>query len=69
MTEQMTLIETPAMAKGSATLHSCQNCGSILYVTSAGTSKRVWDAPCPACGKDMWTRMRRGQGPFQWEAS
>jgi hypothetical protein len=67
MSQMMMFDETPAMNRGLATLHSCNNCGSILYVTSKGDgTTRKWDSPCPVCLCDDWRRLRRGQGPFQW---
>ena len=61
----MRLFETPAMERGTASMHSCRYCGSILYVTSTGTSKRDWSGPCPACGQQDWVQMKRGEGPFE----
>lgn len=69
MSQMIMFEETPAMARGSSSLHWCNYCGSILYVTSKGDgSARKWDAPCPVCGVKDWTRLRRGQGPFRWDA-
>jgi rubrerythrin len=67
MSQLEMFVETPAMAKGSSSLHWCNNCGAILYVTShLDGTKREWDSPCPVCGKDDWKRLSRGQGPFVW---
>jgi hypothetical protein len=67
MTQLRMLSETPAMAKGTSKLHMCNNCGSILYVTSRSDgTHREWDSPCPVCKRDDWRRLSRGQGPFVW---
>lgn len=68
MMQQVLFGETPAMQRGTATLHWCNYCGSVLYVTSKSDgTPRKWDSPCPVCGVRDWTRLKRGQGPFIWD--
>ena len=70
MKQETLFVETPAMADGRASMHWCNYCGAILYVTSRsdGTSRK-WDSPCPVCDRDDWRQLRRGQGPFRWAAA
>lgn len=64
----MRLFETPAMLAGNASMSWCQNCGAIIYVPDGIEVKRQLVAGCPVCAKDMWVRLSRGQGPFEWGA-
>ena len=62
----MMLKETPAMKVGAAKMFWCQNCGALIYVPDGLEKKRHPSGDCPACAKNMWTELRRGQGPFKW---
>jgi len=54
---------TPALVKAAASIFSCPQCGSVLYVPAA----KVAPTACPVCANERWSKPHvpnTGLGPF-----
>lgn len=56
---------TPAMLAGTSTLHSCNQCGTVVCLPTNVAPRKP--SACPGCGMTAWTRQRPPCGPFHEE--